>query len=166
VTPPRADRRANVAGAIYGQVLVTSFVAALAEVRRVDPGEIFTSLLVTMLVFWLAHVYADAVAQRLEDEDPLTWREVWNIAKYEWPMLQAAVPALLALSLAGREYCRPSRPSAWPSRSESSRYSPGALSSRAPRGCLHSRHLDRSPSMAHSGWASSLSSSTLNDDHR
>ncbi len=52
-----------------------------------------------MLLFWLAHVYADAVAWRLEHADPLTWREVWNIAKYEWPMLQAAVPALLALSL-------------------------------------------------------------------
>lgn len=99
VSPPRAERRANVAGAIYGQVLVTSFVAALSEVANVDAGEIFTSLLVTMLVFWLAHVYADAVAQRLEREDPLTWREVWTIAKYEWPMLQAAAPALLALSL-------------------------------------------------------------------
>jgi hypothetical protein len=99
VSPPRAERRANIAGAIYGQVLVTSFVAALSEVKNVDPGEIFTSLLVTMLVFWLAHVYADAVAERLEHEDPLTFRKVWNIAKYEWPMLQAAVPALLALSL-------------------------------------------------------------------
>jgi hypothetical protein len=86
-------------GAIYGQILVTSFVAALSEVADVDAGEIFASLLATMLVFWLAHVYADAVAQRLEREDPLTWREVWNIAKYEWPGLQAAVPALVALSL-------------------------------------------------------------------
>jgi hypothetical protein len=39
---------------------------------------------------------------------PLTWRKAWNIAKYEWPMLQAAVPPLLALSLGGRERCRPS----------------------------------------------------------
>jgi hypothetical protein len=99
VSPPRPEDRANVAGAIYGQVLVTSFVAALSEAESIDAGEIFGGLLVTMLVFWLAHVYADAVAQRLEHKDPLTWREVWNIAKYEWPMLQAAVPALLALCL-------------------------------------------------------------------
>jgi hypothetical protein len=99
VSPPRAEGRANVAGAIYGQILVTSFVAALSEVVDVDAGEIFTSLLVTMLVFWLAHVYADAVAQRLEREDSLTWREVWSIAKYEWPGLQAAVPALVAVGL-------------------------------------------------------------------
>lgn len=51
MSPPRAEGRANVAGAIYGQVLVTSFVAALSEVGSVDPGQIFTSLLVTMLVF-------------------------------------------------------------------------------------------------------------------
>jgi hypothetical protein len=99
VSPPRAEGRTNVAGAIYGQILVTSFVAALSEAVNADAGEIFASLLATMLVFWLAHVYADAVAQRLEREDPLTWRELWNIAKYEWPGLQAAVPALVALSL-------------------------------------------------------------------
>jgi hypothetical protein len=99
VSPPRAEGRANVAGAIYGQILVTSFVAALSEVADVDAGEIFASLLATMIVFWLAHVYADAVAQRLEREDSLTWREVWSIAKYEWPGVQAAVPALVALGL-------------------------------------------------------------------
>jgi hypothetical protein len=99
VNPPRAKGRANVAGAIYGQILVTSFVAALSEAVDVDAGEIFASLLATMLVFWVAHVYADAVEQRLEREDPLTRREVWNIAKYEWPGLQAAVPALVALGL-------------------------------------------------------------------
>jgi hypothetical protein len=99
VSPPKAEGRANVAGAIYGQVLATSFVAALSEEESIDAGEIFAGLLFTMLVFWLAHVYADAVARRLERDDPLTWREVWNIAKHQWPMLQAAVPALLALSL-------------------------------------------------------------------
>jgi hypothetical protein len=99
VSPPRAEGRTNVAGAIYAQILVTSFVAALSEGANIDAGEIFTSLLVTMLVFWLAHVYADAVEQRLEREDPLTAWDVWNIAKYEWPGFQAAVPALIALSL-------------------------------------------------------------------
>jgi hypothetical protein len=93
------DAQANVAGAIYGQVLVTSFVAALSEAKSIDAGEIFAALFFTMLVFWLAHSYADAVASRLERDDPLTLREVRTIAKYEWPMLQAAIPALLALSL-------------------------------------------------------------------
>ena len=56
-------------------------------------------LLFTTLVFWLAHTYADAVARRLARDDPLTWRGVWTIAKYEWPMLQAAVPSLLVLGV-------------------------------------------------------------------
>jgi len=99
LSAPRVEPGANVAGAIYGQVLVTSFVAALSEEESIDSGEMFTGVLVTMLVFWLAHVYADAVAKRLAREDPLTWLEVWTIAKQEWPMLQAAVPALLALAL-------------------------------------------------------------------
>jgi hypothetical protein len=99
VSSPRADARANVAGAVYGQVVVTSFVAALSEEESIDAGEIFVGLLVTVLVFWLAHVYGDAVAQRLTHEAPLAWREVWTIAKYEWPMMQAAVPALFVLGL-------------------------------------------------------------------
>ena len=95
----REEAQANVAGAIYGQVLVTSFVAARSEAKSIDAGEVFAGLLFTMIVFWLAHTYADAVARRLRRGNPLTWREVWTIAKYEWPMLQAAVPSLLALGL-------------------------------------------------------------------
>jgi hypothetical protein len=93
------ETRANVAGGIYGQVLVTSLVAALSEAKTIDAGEMFVSVFVTMVVFWLAHVYSEAVARRLTRTDPLTWLDVWTIAKFQWPMLQAAVPAFLALAL-------------------------------------------------------------------
>jgi hypothetical protein len=87
-------------GAIYGQILTISVVAALSEDVRAGPNEIFFSVLLTMVVFWLAHVYAEAVAVRLDRPEPLTWREVRVLMGQEWPMMQAAFPALAALALA------------------------------------------------------------------
>jgi hypothetical protein len=91
---------ANVAGAIYGQILVTSIVAALSEEETLSAQEIFIGVLGTMLVFWLAHVYAAAVARRLSRREPLRLREILDIANDEWPMVQSAAPALVALGLA------------------------------------------------------------------
>jgi hypothetical protein len=52
-------------------------------VGRVDPGEMITSLLVTMLVFWLAMSTPTRSRSGSSIQDLLTWREVWNIAKHE-----------------------------------------------------------------------------------
>jgi multisubunit Na+/H+ antiporter MnhG subunit len=83
----------NLAGGVYGTILVTSIVAA----ANVDEA-IWRSLaivLVTTFVFWLAHVYAHALAASLDDSDRLSGRRVRRIARHEWPILQAAaVPAL------------------------------------------------------------------------
>jgi hypothetical protein len=87
----------NEAGAIYGQILVTAVVASLTEQPTISAGEAFFTVAVTMLLFWLAHVYADGVVKRLRRVEPLRLREVWAIGKQQWPIAQAAVPALLAL---------------------------------------------------------------------
>ncbi|MFL5819820.1 MAG: hypothetical protein ACJ76S_03965 [Solirubrobacteraceae bacterium] len=84
---------------VYGQILTTSVVAALSEDRNAGPAEILFSVALSMLVFWLAHVYAQAVALRLGRQAPLTWREVRTIMRQEWPIMQAAVPALVVLGL-------------------------------------------------------------------
>jgi len=95
----RRARRTRTVGAVYGQILTISVVAALSEDARAGPSEIFFSVILSMLVFWLAHVYAEAVALRLDRSDPLHWREVRGIMRQEWPMMQAAWPALVALGL-------------------------------------------------------------------
>jgi hypothetical protein len=99
-TPEGWLASANVAGAVYGQILVTSIVAALSEEETLGAHEIFIGVLGTMLVFWLAHVYAAAVARRLSRPEVLTVGETLAIARDEWPMVQSAAPALLALGLA------------------------------------------------------------------
>ena len=96
---PAPQAKPNEAGAIYGQILVTAVVATLSEEDDISAGETFAAVAVTMLVFWLAHVYAESVAKRLGRGEPLKVGEVWTIARYEWPIAQAAVPALLVLGI-------------------------------------------------------------------
>jgi hypothetical protein len=91
-----ADR---VAGAIYGQILVTAIVASLSEEESISASDILVGVGVAMVVFWLAHVYARAVAMRLKRTEPLTVQEVASIAGEEWPIVQAAIPAVVFLVL-------------------------------------------------------------------
>lgn len=99
VDAPEVHPSARVVGAVYGQILATAIVATLSEDSAASASEIFFGVAVAMLVFWLAHVYAEAVAVRLDRDQPLTVPEVWRVAVQEWPEAQAAIPALAALGL-------------------------------------------------------------------
>jgi hypothetical protein len=90
---------ANAARAVYGQILVTSVVGALSEDSEIDAGYILVSVVTTMLVFWLAHVYAEAMSRGLEARRHLRWAEIRRLAAAEWPLVQAAVPTAIVLGL-------------------------------------------------------------------
>ena len=79
----------NLAGAIYGTILVTSVVAAADSSDAI--WQSLGIVEVTVLVFWLAHVYAHALAWSLDSKQPFSARELRPIARKEWPLLQAAV---------------------------------------------------------------------------
>jgi hypothetical protein len=99
VAAPEAQRSPALAGAIYGQILATAVLAGLSEDGGISSGELFAEVAVTTLVFWLAHVYAQALAERLTLSRGLRWSEVRGVAIEELPMVQAATPTLLALAL-------------------------------------------------------------------
>jgi hypothetical protein len=67
----------------------------------VSAGETFVALLVTMLVFWLAHAYAQAISTRMGRDRALSLGEVTAIAAGEWPIVQGAGALLLVLALGG-----------------------------------------------------------------
>jgi hypothetical protein len=98
-TRTEARSPTNVAGAIYGQVLASSEVAALSLDKELDSAQILAALTGTMLVFWLAHVYAHTVADRLSRPHMPRWADLRLAMGREWPMLLAAVPAAIALLL-------------------------------------------------------------------
>jgi hypothetical protein len=90
---------ANAARAIYGQILVTSMVGALSEDSDIDAEYILVSVGATMLVFWLAHVYAAAMSLGLEEGRHVRWAEFRALAIDEWPLVQATFPTAIVLAL-------------------------------------------------------------------
>jgi hypothetical protein len=52
-----------------------------------------------MLVFWLAHVYAEAMSRGLEARRHLGWAEIRRLAVAEWPLVQATFPTAIVLAL-------------------------------------------------------------------
>jgi hypothetical protein len=94
---PRAPR--NVAGAIYGQILASATVVALSLDPEIDTAEILGSLIGTMLVFWIAHGYAALVSEELERRRLRIWHDFRTAMAREWPLAQAATPAVISLLL-------------------------------------------------------------------
>lgn len=89
--------RTDYAGAVYGSLLAASVIAASdlheAHVRLT----MIVLLLVTGLVFWMAHVYAHISGER-EAGHSVTWQEVRRVGTHEWPIVEAAaLPSLAVL---------------------------------------------------------------------
>lgn len=95
----RGARNGNFAAAVYGSILAAGVVASL-DVGDVDAAAMTISLAGTMLVFWLAHVWAEAISDRMHDPRPYSWRRLRAAASWHWPMVQAAAGPLVALLLA------------------------------------------------------------------
>jgi hypothetical protein len=95
--PVRAPAR--LARSIYGNVLATSLVVAFSEDNDYSTTEIAVSVLVTGLVFWIAHVYASLIAERYTAGRRLTRAEVGAEFYGEWPVVQAFFPPVVVLLL-------------------------------------------------------------------
>jgi hypothetical protein len=98
-TPRSSDTHA-VARTIYGTILITALVAGLSEDHGIDAWQILVSVTGTALVFWAAHVYAEVLSRRLAAGRSLTWAETSSTMGEELPMIQAGIPAAIALGLA------------------------------------------------------------------
>jgi hypothetical protein len=91
--------KANFASAIYGEILLLSVLAALG-VHEVAPGTVLATVLSSQLVFWLAHAYAETIGQQLSSEDRIGREGLGRVMEHEWPIVQAAGPAVVLMLLA------------------------------------------------------------------
>jgi len=101
-TAARVGRMATgqrLGGFIYGTIVVLSVIVGGARAFPHEPGRIALAALVTAVIFWLAHVYAHALAQSVGTGQHLTVSEVRRIGRREASLIEAAVPPIAALLL-------------------------------------------------------------------
>ncbi len=89
----------SVTEAIYGLILATSVIAVSAEYDSSNAGLIGVSVLVTGVVFWLAHVYARVLAGSITNHGMLSRAEMRSVLRHDWPLVEVTVPLVLILAL-------------------------------------------------------------------
>jgi hypothetical protein len=91
----------DLSGSVYGTILASSIVAALSYKERGNAWVMIGALVATELVFALAHAVSTLFSGgRVHGRLPAA-ADVRGALRYEWPVLQAAWPAMILLLLAG-----------------------------------------------------------------
>ena len=97
---PRVVRTTgSVTEAVYGLILATSVIAVSREYDSTNAGLIGVTVLVTGVVFWLAHVYARVLAGSMIHHRRLSRSEMREALRHDWPLVEVTVPLVLILAL-------------------------------------------------------------------
>jgi hypothetical protein len=95
---PRAGRLGErLGGFIYGTIIVLAVLVAGARAYPHEAGHIAALVVVTSLVFWLAHVYSHGLAHAVAHGEHLSLAELRRIARREAAILEAAALPVAAL---------------------------------------------------------------------
>ncbi len=90
---------ANLEAAIYGDITVGSVLAVESTRQQTLLGTL-AGVIIALLLYWLAHSYAESAAQRLREGEPLSMTGLWQTMTHEVAILLGAAFPLLALLLA------------------------------------------------------------------
>jgi hypothetical protein len=96
----------GIAGNVYGTIVVMAVIAAGSQGDRTDPSRLAGFVAATVLVLWVAHVYAHALSDSVERERRLRWAELRGLARREASVPLAAVAPVGALTLGALEVIR------------------------------------------------------------
>ena len=86
------------AAGIYGTIITAAILAAAGD--HVPTLGLAISIVVTLLVYWLAEEYAEILGEQLEGGRLPTWRAIRAALAATWPMVSASFIPLLSLVLA------------------------------------------------------------------
>lgn len=93
----------GIAGTVYGTIVVMATITAGSHGPETDPWRLAIVVAVTVLVFWIAHVYSHALAESLERGKRLDRAELAAIAVHELAIPAAAIAPIAALVLGALE---------------------------------------------------------------
>jgi hypothetical protein len=92
-------RSPSLVGAIEGTIIATAVVVGLDESDSVTPLRGFWILVATGTFFWVAHVYADLLADRIKGHHRMGRHAVIAVMGREWPLLQSSFVLAIPLAL-------------------------------------------------------------------
>ncbi|GAB7102831.1 hypothetical protein JCM4814A_11450 [Streptomyces phaeofaciens JCM 4814] len=97
---PAQERRARTdyTGGVYGSMLATSVIVGAGTLGSFPRAELVILLVLTGVVFWLAHVHAQVFGARLTHRTP-DRRVLLHVCRDEWPIVQAALPPAAAVAV-------------------------------------------------------------------
>ena len=88
----------SVTEAVYGLILATSVIAVSREYEPTNAGLVGVTVLVTGVVFWLAHVYAGVLALSVTNHRRPRGSDAGDLLRREWPLVEVTVPLLVILA--------------------------------------------------------------------
>lgn len=92
-------RSPSLVGAIEGTIIATAVVVGLDESDSVTPLRGFWILVATGSFFWIAHVYADLLADRIKGHHRMGRHAIEAVMAREWPLLQSSFVLAVPLAL-------------------------------------------------------------------
>ncbi len=95
---PATKKRERRAAGIYGAIVTAALLAAIGG--RLPTDALVVSVVVTLLVYWVAEEYAEILAEQAEGGVLPTWASIRGALAATWPMVSASFAPLLALLLA------------------------------------------------------------------
>jgi hypothetical protein len=88
----------GIAGTVYGTVVAMATLTAAYATEK-DPWRLAVLVFTASLVLWIAHVYAHALAESLEERRRPTFGTAWAVSRREVGILAAALPPVTMLVL-------------------------------------------------------------------
>ena len=92
-----AAEHANPARAIYGTILVMAVITALSHDDSVTSAQLIAGVLVTTFVFWIAHVYAEIVANNISGAGHAVGEALHRSVGLLWAMILPLTLLLLGV---------------------------------------------------------------------
>jgi hypothetical protein len=91
--------RESIAGTVYGGIVLLTSLTASAAAHKNDLWRLVVAVTVSVLVFWIAHLYSDALGESVTRGRRLTLADVREIAVHELAIPVAAVAPVFILIL-------------------------------------------------------------------
>ena len=98
IGPPGKARGKRRAAGIYGAIITAAILAAAGA--ELPTRALSVSVVVTLLVYWVAEEYAELLGEQVEGGRLPTWPYIRGALAATWPMVSASYLPLLALVLA------------------------------------------------------------------